>query len=212
MTLRTAPVIAPVDPAPFEAVRPRLFGIAYWTLESVADADDVVQDTWIRWQRTDRNEVRDAGAFLATTAKRVALNVAAVRSCTPRDVRRPAASRTGERPSRSDAGAGDARRSSSRCACSWRRCLPPNEPPPTTRRSTTVTGVRHARRRVRQTPGNSSPVPRSSPANLAGGPAPPSSSSDSSTPSSTPRSRKSRDLEQHLAAHVVTSFPVAIAA
>jgi RNA polymerase sigma-70 factor, ECF subfamily len=76
MTPQAAPAIAPVDPAPFQAVRPRLFGIAYRTLESVTDADDVVQDTWIRWQRTDRNEVRDAAAFLATATKRVALNVA----------------------------------------------------------------------------------------------------------------------------------------
>jgi RNA polymerase sigma-70 factor (ECF subfamily) len=71
-----APAIAPVDAAPFEAVRPRLFGIAYRTLESAADADDVVQDAWIRWQGTDRDEVRDPGAFLATTTKRLALNVA----------------------------------------------------------------------------------------------------------------------------------------
>src|SRR3954470_1267187 len=76
MTLQTASVIAPVDAAPFEAVRPRLFGIAYQTLESAADADDVVQDAWIRWQGTDRNRVRDAAAFLATTTKRLALNVA----------------------------------------------------------------------------------------------------------------------------------------
>jgi RNA polymerase sigma-70 factor (ECF subfamily) len=62
--------------ASFEAVRPRLFGIAYATLESAADADDVVQDAWIRWHRTDRNKVRDAAAFLATTTKRLALNVA----------------------------------------------------------------------------------------------------------------------------------------
>ena len=76
MTLQAAPAIAPVDTASFEAVRPRLFGIAYRTLESAADADDVVQDAWIRWQRTDRNQVRDAAAFLATTTKRLALNVA----------------------------------------------------------------------------------------------------------------------------------------
>jgi RNA polymerase sigma-70 factor (ECF subfamily) len=63
-------------PASFEAVRPRLFGIAYRTLESAADAEDVIQDAWIRWQRTDRNQVRDAAAFLATTTKRLALNVA----------------------------------------------------------------------------------------------------------------------------------------
>jgi RNA polymerase sigma-70 factor (ECF subfamily) len=76
MTLQAAPVLAPVDPTPFEAVRPRLFGIAYRTLESAADADDVVQDAWIRWQGTNRGEVRDAAAFLATTTKRLALNVA----------------------------------------------------------------------------------------------------------------------------------------
>jgi RNA polymerase sigma factor (sigma-70 family) len=76
MTLQAAPVIAPVDAASFETVRPRLFGIAYRTLESAADADDVVQDAWIRWQGTDRNKVRDAAAFLATTTRRLALNVA----------------------------------------------------------------------------------------------------------------------------------------
>jgi RNA polymerase sigma-70 factor, ECF subfamily len=76
MTPQAVPVIAPADAASFEAVRPRLFGIAYRTLESAADADDVVQNTWIRWQRTDRNKVRDEAAFLATTTKRLALNVA----------------------------------------------------------------------------------------------------------------------------------------
>jgi RNA polymerase sigma-70 factor (ECF subfamily) len=76
MTPHAAPVLASVDAASFEAVRPRLFGIAYRTLESATDADDVVQNTWIRWQRTDRNQVRDAAAFLATTTKRLALNVA----------------------------------------------------------------------------------------------------------------------------------------
>jgi RNA polymerase sigma-70 factor (ECF subfamily) len=75
MTPQAAPVIAPVDPTSFQAVRPRLFGIAYRTLESAADAEDVVQDAWIRWQRTDRNEVRDPAAFLATTTKRLSLNV-----------------------------------------------------------------------------------------------------------------------------------------
>ena len=74
MTPRTNAIIA--HTASFEALRPRLFGIACRTLESTTDADDVVQDAWIRWQRTDRDEVRDAGAFLATTTKRLALNVA----------------------------------------------------------------------------------------------------------------------------------------
>ena len=60
----------------FEAVRPRLFGIAYRILRRPAEAEDVVQDVWIRWQRTDRSGVRDRTAFLVTTTTRVALNVA----------------------------------------------------------------------------------------------------------------------------------------
>jgi RNA polymerase sigma-70 factor, ECF subfamily len=59
----------------FQAVRPRLFAIAYRVLGSAPDADDVVQDAWIRWQRTDRKEVRDAPAFLAATTMRLAINV-----------------------------------------------------------------------------------------------------------------------------------------
>ena len=63
------------DVASFHTVRPRLFGIAYRVLGSPAEADDVVQDAWIRWQRTDRTTVRDAAAFLATTTTRLAINV-----------------------------------------------------------------------------------------------------------------------------------------
>ncbi len=64
------------DTEAFEAVRPRLFGIAYRMLGSVEEADDVVQEAWLRWQRTDREPVRDPGAFLATTATRLAINAA----------------------------------------------------------------------------------------------------------------------------------------
>lgn len=60
----------------FEAVRARLLGIAYRILGTPADAEDVVQDTWIRWQRTDRVAVRNAEAFLVTTATRLALTAA----------------------------------------------------------------------------------------------------------------------------------------
>jgi RNA polymerase sigma-70 factor, ECF subfamily len=63
------------DAAAFEALRPRLFGIAYRVLGSASEADDVVQETWIRWQGTDRSKVRDAAAFLATTTTRLAINV-----------------------------------------------------------------------------------------------------------------------------------------
>lgn len=60
--------------ADFESVRSRLFGVAYQTLGRAADAEDVVQDVWIRWQRTDRALVRDRVAFLTTATKRVAIN------------------------------------------------------------------------------------------------------------------------------------------
>jgi RNA polymerase sigma factor (sigma-70 family) len=59
----------------FLRMRPRLFGIAYHMLGSAAEAEDVVQDAWLRWQTTDRSVVRDAAAFLATTATRLAINV-----------------------------------------------------------------------------------------------------------------------------------------
>jgi RNA polymerase sigma factor (sigma-70 family) len=59
----------------FLRVRPRLFGIAYRMLRSASDAEDIVQDVWMRWQMTDRSVVRDAGAFLATTTTRLAINV-----------------------------------------------------------------------------------------------------------------------------------------
>ena len=60
----------------FQSVRPRLFGIAYQLLGRVADAEDVVQDVWIRWQSTDRARVNDRIAFLVKITTNVALNVA----------------------------------------------------------------------------------------------------------------------------------------
>lgn len=62
--------------ADFERVRSLLFGIAYQTLGRAADAEDVVQDVWVRWQGTDRAQVRDRVAFLAAVTTRVALNAA----------------------------------------------------------------------------------------------------------------------------------------
>ena len=44
-------------------------------LRSAAEAEDVVQDVWVRWQTADRSLVRDAVAFLATTTTRLAINV-----------------------------------------------------------------------------------------------------------------------------------------
>jgi len=62
--------------AAFVGVRPRLFGIAYRILGSPAEAEDVVQDVWLRWQAIDRSVVLNAPAYLATTTTRLALNLA----------------------------------------------------------------------------------------------------------------------------------------
>jgi len=59
--------------AVFESVRPRLFGIAYRMLGSAAEAEDIVQDAWLRWQGTDRSAVVDPPAFLATATTRLAI-------------------------------------------------------------------------------------------------------------------------------------------
>ncbi|TDE58919.1 sigma-70 family RNA polymerase sigma factor [Nonomuraea mesophila] len=59
----------------FQAVRGRLFGIAYRMLGSVYEADDLLQEVWIRWQTSERRTVRNAEAFLATTTTRLAINV-----------------------------------------------------------------------------------------------------------------------------------------
>jgi RNA polymerase sigma-70 factor (ECF subfamily) len=60
--------------AVFASVRPRLFGIAYRMLSSASEAEDLVQEVWIRWQGTDRSAVVHPGAFLATTVTRLAIN------------------------------------------------------------------------------------------------------------------------------------------
>jgi RNA polymerase sigma-70 factor (ECF subfamily) len=60
--------------AVFGAVRPRLFGIAYRMLGSASEAEDIVQEAWLRWQGTDRSVVEDPPAFLATITTRIAIN------------------------------------------------------------------------------------------------------------------------------------------
>lgn len=60
--------------AVFDAHRRRLFGIAYRMLGSVSDAEDMVQETWIRWQNTERTDVREPAAFLATITTRLSIN------------------------------------------------------------------------------------------------------------------------------------------
>ena len=58
----------------FDRHRRLLFTVAYEMLGSVADAEDVVQDAWLRWSAADRDEVRDDRAFLVRIASRLALD------------------------------------------------------------------------------------------------------------------------------------------
>ena len=50
--------------ASFDPLRPRLIRIAYRMLGSVADAEDIVQEAFIRWMEADRDTVREPEAFL----------------------------------------------------------------------------------------------------------------------------------------------------
>ncbi|WP_443041670.1 RNA polymerase sigma-70 factor [Streptomyces sp. B21-083] len=60
----------------FMAVRPQLFGIAYRVLGSAVEAEDILQEAWLRWQHTDRGVVLEPKAFLATVTARLAINLA----------------------------------------------------------------------------------------------------------------------------------------
>jgi RNA polymerase sigma factor (sigma-70 family) len=59
----------------FEEHRGRLRAVAYRMLGSLSDADDAVQETWIRLSRSDANEVDNLGAWLTTVVARVSLNM-----------------------------------------------------------------------------------------------------------------------------------------
>ena len=59
---------------PFVTHRSLLFTVAYEMLGSAADAEDVVQETWLRWADVDRAEVRDPRAYLVRIVTRQALN------------------------------------------------------------------------------------------------------------------------------------------
>lgn len=61
--------------ASFEPFRRRLLGLAYRMLGSMADAEDAVQETYLRWHGADRAGVSDARAFLMTTTTRICLDM-----------------------------------------------------------------------------------------------------------------------------------------
>jgi RNA polymerase sigma-70 factor (ECF subfamily) len=61
--------------ASFELYRRRLLGLAYRMLASMADAEDAVQEAYLRWHGADRDKVSDPRAFLMTTTTRICLDM-----------------------------------------------------------------------------------------------------------------------------------------
>ena len=59
----------------FEEQRPRLRGVAYRMLGSLSEADDAVQEAWLRLSRTDTGEVENLGGWLTTVVARISLNM-----------------------------------------------------------------------------------------------------------------------------------------
>ena len=65
-----------IDPATtFEPHRRRLRGLAYRMLGSIAEAEDAVQETYLRWHDADREHVAEPRAFLVTATTRICLDV-----------------------------------------------------------------------------------------------------------------------------------------
>lgn len=58
----------------FVAERPRLLGLAYRILSSYSDAEDIVQEAWIRWQGVDHDAIESPAAFLTTVVTHLALD------------------------------------------------------------------------------------------------------------------------------------------
>jgi len=67
--------MTPDPSATFEPHRRRLLGLAYRMLGSMAEAEDAVQEAYLRWHNADREKVADPRAFLITTTTRICLDV-----------------------------------------------------------------------------------------------------------------------------------------
>src|SRR5688572_26784860 len=58
----------------FERLRPRLHGIAYRMLSSSAEAEEVVQDAWLRWHEADPERLDNTEAWLVSVTTRLAID------------------------------------------------------------------------------------------------------------------------------------------
>ena len=58
----------------FQQHKPRLYGIAYRMLSSAADADDILQDAYLRWHQTDSGQIQIPEAWLTTTVTRLCID------------------------------------------------------------------------------------------------------------------------------------------
>ena len=79
----------------FEAHRARLRAIAYQTLGSASDADDAVQEAWLRLSRTDPGNIDNLGGWLTTVVARVCLNMLQARRDEPVGIQLPESAVTG---------------------------------------------------------------------------------------------------------------------
>jgi DNA-directed RNA polymerase specialized sigma24 family protein len=61
----------------FNRLRPRLQGIAYRMLASMAEAEELVQDVWMRWNEAAKDTLDSAEAWLVTTTTRLSITTSA---------------------------------------------------------------------------------------------------------------------------------------
>ena len=73
----------------FEAHRARLRAVAYQTLGSASEADDAVQEAWLRLSRTDPGNIENLGGWLTTVVARLCLNMLQSRRDEPAGVHLP---------------------------------------------------------------------------------------------------------------------------
>ena len=77
------PVASDALAAEFEALRPQLTRVAYGILGSVAEAEDIVQEAWLRLGRTDATEIEDLRAWLTTVVSQARRSSIVARSARP---------------------------------------------------------------------------------------------------------------------------------